>query len=400
MLELFKKYIDNRCSPGELKLLLKEFDEGMNEEVLKNLIRQQLEANDEWLSSDTSGLEKLLEESFNKIKTRIESGNKNEIAPVVPITKRKWFRIAAAAVFILVVGTTFYLLNQSKKVQPAISKQQAQPDVAPGSNKAILTLANNSVVVLDSAQNGTLTQQGNAKVVKLTDGQLAYNSSNEKSTENLFNTITTPKSGQYKLILSDGTMVWLNAASSIRFPVSFTGNERKVEITGEAYFEVKHNDKMPFKVKINRTIGSGGEVLDVGTSFNINAYDDEGAVKTTLIEGAVTVSDNNTTMKLVPGQQSILDSRGELTLNKSVNTEEITAWKEGYFHFENADLKTVFRQVARWYDVDVVYEGPETNHTFFWVMKRSNSLKKVLEAMHDSNINYTIEGKKLIVRSK
>jgi ferric-dicitrate binding protein FerR (iron transport regulator) len=255
-----------------------------------------------------------------------------------------------------------------------------------------LTLADGRKIILDTASNGALAEQEGTKVIKL-DGQLTYNIEGS-STQVLYNTITTPKGGQFQLELADGSKVWLNAASSLRYPTAFTGKERTVELTGEGYFEVVHNPAMPFHVKAGEM-----NVQVLGTHFNINSYEDEPVARTTLIEGEVNVSKKEKAIKLSPGQQAAFDNTGELTLNKNVNTDEIIAWKEGYIHFENADLKTILRQVARWYDIEIVYEGFNSNQTFFVILKRSNSLRKLLESLQDNNIRYTIEGKKLIVRS-
>lgn len=332
---------------------------------------------------------------------------------IVPINKRDpWPRWAAAAsVLILISAATYFILipNSSKKeiVKVTPANTHITSDVAPGSNKAVLTLADGSTIILDNAANGTLTQQGSTKVLKLDNGQLAYNSLNEKPAGVFYNTITTPRGGQYQLVLSDGSKVWLNSASSLRFPANFGGKERKVELTGEGYFEVaalshKGGQKIPFIVNVS----GKGEVEVLGTQFNINSYADEATINTTLIEGMVKVrniqlisANQNQTVTLIPGQQTKLYGNGTLTEAKNVNTDEIIAWKGGMFHFESADLKTILRQFARWYDVEVVYEGPVKNRKFFGIVKRSSTLKTVLEMLQDNDIVFHIEGKKLTVKS-
>jgi ferric-dicitrate binding protein FerR (iron transport regulator) len=195
------------------------------------------------------------------------------------------------------------------------------------------------------------------------------------------------------LQLPDGTTVWVNASSSIKYPTAFTGKKREVEITGEAYFQIAKNPGQPFIVRVN-----GMEVQALGTQFNINSYSDEASVSTTLIEGSVKVTSDNAGVILGPGQQSQLKN-GRLRLIKNVNTEEITSWKEGLFHFESADLKTILRQFSRWYDVDVVYEGEIKNRKFFGIVNRSSTLLNVLEMLKDNDIVFRIEGKKLIVKA-
>jgi ferric-dicitrate binding protein FerR (iron transport regulator) len=212
-----------------------------------------------------------------------------------------------------------------------------------------------------------------------------------------YNTITTPRGGQYQVTLSDGTKVWLNAASSIRFPVLFTGNERKVEITGEAYFEVAKNVSKPFKVK---TISSEVEVL--GTHFNVNAYDDEAVAKTTLLEGLVKVSVPQTGGKLAarflqPGQQSGITKDGRISVLNNADTEEAVAWKNGRFQFRSADLKSILRQISRWYDVDVVYKGNVDLH-FTGQLTRDDYVSKVFDKLAlTGEVHFKIEGKKIIV---
>jgi transmembrane sensor len=311
-------------------------------------------------------------------------------------TNRIGWRRTAAAIVILAfgIGGYFVFFNKPRReIAQSPIKQELKNDIAPGSNKAMLTLSNGSTIILDSAHNGMLAKQGNAKILKLNSGQLAYNTLNEKPAEVLYNILTTPRGGQYQLQLPDGTNVWVNASSSIKYPTAFTGKKREVEITGEAYFQIAKYPGQPFIVRVN-----GMEVQALGTQFNINSYSDEASVSTTLIEGSVKVTSDNAGVILGPGQQSQLKN-GRLRLIKNVNTEEITSWKEGLFHFESADLKTILRQFSRWYDVDVVYEGEIKNRKFFGIVNRSSTLLNVLEMLKDNDIVFRIEGKKLIVKA-
>jgi len=300
----------------------------------------------------------------------------------------------AAAGLLLISSLTFLLINQKKDSGQAITKvhEQLKNDLAPGGNKAVLTLSDGSSIVLDSVQNGTLALQGNTEILKSGNGQLAYNSSKSPTTEMLYNTLTTPTGGQYKLVLPDGTTVWLNAASSIRYPTAFTGAERNVTLTGEAYFEVAKNAAMPFKVAVNEL-----DVEVLGTHFNINAYGDEPDIKTTLLEGSVKLSNNNANRLLQPGQQGRLNKSGAIAIVENANTEEAVAWKNGLFQFDDADIKTVMRQIARWYDVEVEFKGNINAGKFVGAIPRNSNVSEVFKILELSNVHFKLDGKKIIV---
>lgn len=313
---------------------------------------------------------------------------------------RKW---AVAAVLLLIAGKFIFQLSGSGSIPVKPSPNQvpaiAATDRPPGTQNAILTLGDGTRITLDSAANGNLAQQGNTKVIKL-NGQIAY-ASNGKTAgeESLLNTISTARGNQYMLILSDGTKVWLNAASSMRFPTAFKGNERKVEIKGEAYFEIAKDPAMPFKV-----IAGGGEIRVLGTHFNVNAYGDESMVKTTLLEGAVAVQKENARVVLSPGQQAKFrpqtqssGSGSPITLIRDVDTGHETAWKDGFFWFDNTDLPTLMRQVARWYDVEVEFKGNVTEDSFSGKVSRSVPLSRLLKVLEQYEINFKVEGKKIII---
>lgn len=326
-------------------------------------------------------------------------------APVYSLhqSRRKWYFAAAAILLFFLTATVYRLTTTDSSSANSLAETSAGSvvtDLAPGGNKAILRLADGSAIILDSAADGTLSEQGNIKVEKLSNGLLAYTIGGKQLTANdaaFYNTISTPRGGQYQVTLSDGTKVWLNAASSIRFPVFFAGNERRVEITGEAYFEVAKNISKPFKVK---TTASEIEVL--GTHFNINAYEDEAAVKTTLLEGMVKVSvpgtgGKNTSRFLQPGQQSGISKEGTISVLNNADTEEALAWKNGRFQFKSADIKSILRQISRWYDVDVVYKGNVNLH-FTGQLKRDEYVSKVFEKLALTGVvHFKIEGKKIIV---
>lgn len=314
--------------------------------------------------------------------------------------RRLWS--AAAACIVLVLATAAFFKQQRMHI-PA--KELLVADVPAGHSGAVLTLGNGKQIVLDAAGNGELAEQGNTLIRKSGD-VVSYVSSTGENRPVEYNTMTTPKGRQMSLVLADGSKVWLNAASSIRFPSAFTGDVRKVEVTGEVYFEVAHaNDpqrkrRIPFIVAAN-----GTTVVVLGTHFNINAYTDEPNITTTLLEGAVNVRKGSRQVHLSPGQQSVLTPDGQLTVNPHPNTEEIMAWKEGYFHFESTPLVTVLRQFSRWYDIDIVFQGKVPEEKFFAIVKRSNSLSTVLKVLQTTNVKFTIEegannttGRKLIIK--
>lgn len=306
--------------------------------------------------------------------------------------------VAAAIIGVIVLGSFLLFRSGSKKEiaqSPAINRNN--DDVSPGSNKAILTLVDGTSIVLDSANNGMLANQGSTKVIKL-DGKLTYNSQAiGKPGEVQYNTISTPRGGQYQIELPDGSRVWLNSSSSLRFPIIFKGNERRVEITGEAYFEVASvykNDrqKMPFIVRIN-----DAEVQVLGTHFNIMAYDDEAALKTTLLEGSVKFVKEGSYSMLKPGEQSQLTKDGKIKVVNDVDVNEVVAWKNGMFVFNYADIGSIMRQLSRWYDVEIGYEGSIPEGHYSGSISKKVNVSGVLKILELGGIKSRVEGKKIIV---
>jgi ferric-dicitrate binding protein FerR (iron transport regulator) len=363
----------------------------------------------EWYHSFNDSEAELLtdkseEQLSNELHNRLLSTIRD--TPVYPLQqpRRKWVYAAAALLLLFISAGVYRLVTANSSADDKVLAHESAgsvvTDLAPGGNKAVLQLADGSAIILDSAANGTLSQQGNIKIEKLDNGLLAYTMAGKQITERdaaFYNTISTPRGGQYQVTLSDGTKVWLNAASSIRFPVFFTGNERKVEITGEAYFEVARNAGRPFKVKTTLS-----EVEVLGTHFNVNAYEDEAAVKTTLLEGMVKVilpakEGKLSARFLQPGQQSGVTKDGQISVLNNADTEEVMAWKNGRFQFRSADIKSIFRQISRWYDVDVIYKGNVNLH-FTGQLKRDEYVSKVFEKLAlTGEVHFKIEGKKIIV---
>ena len=316
-------------------------------------------------------------------------GSKHKTAGV-----RYLWRIAAAAVLILMIGVGGYFYYEDQKRQDTVTSITLPivRDLPPGSDKAILTLADGSQIELDSVI-GKVAREGAITAIN-GQGQLKYEGTAvAHETAVSYHTISTPRGGQYKLILADGTVVWLNAASSLRFPTAFTGTSRKVELTGEGYFEVAHNKNKPFKVTVN-----GMEVEVLGTDFNINAYSEEPFVKTTLIQGIVKVRKDAASAVLNPGQQAQLSSANHLKVISDIDTEDVLAWKNGNFSLKGADVAALLRQISRWYDVDVVYETTPSGKQFVGSISREVNLSDVLSALQEYGINARLEGRQIRVQ--
>jgi transmembrane sensor len=320
--------------------------------------------------------------------------------------RRLIIRWSAAAAVIILLGTGAWWFMTSRRTATPVAQATGPVDIAaPARNRAILTLSSGQQVDLDSAASGDLATQGGAQIVKGAGGVLAYQLKVEHPGELLYNTLTNPRGSQVvTLTLSDGTKVWLNAESSIRYPAVFVGSDRAVEMTGEAYFEVHTNASQPFKV-----MAGGREEVDVlGTSFNINAYEDEPQVKTTLLDGSVRIAvagNNKLSVLLQPRQQAQLfiavgmDKGGwNLTVDKAVDVDQVMAWKNGLFSFTKADLPTVMRQLARWYNVDVAYEGNIPKRAFNGEIGKMLTLDQVLKVLTKTRVHYSIEGNKLTIR--
>jgi ferric-dicitrate binding protein FerR (iron transport regulator) len=330
---------------------------------------------------------------WNKVDARIKAPGFS--APLIrPLWPRIRVYVVAASLLIIFATSYFWLaslFHAPSKARPASATVFAQ-DVAPGGNKATLTLADGSKMVLDSAVDGSLAVQGGSKVLKNKD-QLAYAVS-ASTVAVVYNTLTTPRAGQFQVVLPDGTKVWLNNASSFRYPTRFAGGARVVELTGEAYFEVAKDMSKPFTVKIHDVA-----VHVLGTNFNLMAYDDEPGIKTTLVSGKVSVAAVAAKPSVLsPGDQCIVDRTGALTIVKDADTAAATAWQRGYFQYTHANIGDVLRQLARWYDVEVEFTIPiPDNYTFDGEIDRSLHLSRILNHLEKKDLHFHIEGRKLIV---
>lgn len=386
LLNLINKYLANQATAEEEKLLLNYYD---------TLQKNELEW-DEHLMGDK---ESVRAELYSKVLLEIKA---RESAPKKIISLRGWF-VAASIIFLLTVSAVaFFYLKQDGSSFLTQNKHRSliKNDIAPGGNKALLTLANGSKIALDDAANSVLARQAGVKITKTAHGQLIYTIEKPSPDSNApaalaYNSVETPKGGQYQVDLPDGSKVWLNANTSLRYPTNFIGNVRSVELNGEAYFEVAKNPKKPFRVV------SSGQVIEVlGTHFNISSYTDETSVKTTLLEGSVRVLSTKTNQSklLKPGEQSNINSLNNSFSVQQVNTEEVVAWKNGYFLFVDEDLKSIMSKFARWYNVEVVYEGNVDNLRFGGIVSRSKGLTKALKILEQTgNIKIKIEGRRVTV---
>lgn len=305
---------------------------------------------------------------------------------------------AAAVAFMFFCSGLYYYINTSEPL-PVSAKSHLKNDILPGRNKAVLTLSDGSQLVLDNSINGILAREGSAVITKLKDGQLIYDHSgssthinHDPSKISAYNSIRTPRSGEYQVLLPDGTRVWLNAESSLKFPPVFEGQERKVELFGEAYFEVEKNEEMPFRV-----IAGDTEIEVLGTHFNVNAYQE--VVKTTLLEGSVRLKREGQETLLQPGQSGIPSEDGAFTVeDEAANVEEVVDWKNGYFIFQDENIRAIMEKAARWYDVEVEYRGNMEDKNFWGKVSRYENISELLKNLELTGmIHFKIEGRKVIV---
>lgn len=386
--EIFSRYLENRCTVAEVESLISYFNTD-SEAYLRQLITHELETPE--FEGNDAHLHILSDKVLDRLRYAID---KDQVVVQVRKQKSLWPRITVAASVLLALSITAYFITQKTKIASShlIAKHVPPHDIAPGGNKAILILSNGKQINLTNAQNGQLAKEANAIINKTADGKVIYKSNSSAAEEITYNTLKTPRGGKFDLTLADGTRVWLNAASSIKYPSAFTGNDRQVEITGEAYFEVVHNAAKPFRVRV-----AGQTIEDLGTHFNINAYSDEPNIKATLLEGSIRLTNNSSGLTLKPGQQAIVQPNQTIKLDENADTEEAVAWHKGMFEFHDASIETVMRQLARWYDVDVSYEGKIPQRQFSGKIYRNTSALKVSDILSYKQIHFRLEGRKIIV---
>lgn len=377
-LALYEKYIAGQCSVEEIRLLMQYKDEF----ELKKL---------PW-STEMGNRDEIKALLLNRLHPQIKTD--------VPQGGSAFKKLAIAASILITLSIGFLLLpdykkKQSNKEQILTKQPVPAPVIAPGGNKAILILANGNMVNLDGTDKGILSTQGTAQVTKLSNGKLIYKETAQTPNKGLvaYNTIATPRGGQYQLTLTDGTKVWLNAASSLKFPTTFSGSERLVELTGEAYFEVAKNKSMPFKV-----VANGLNINVLGTHFNVMAYQDESTVQTTLLEGAVKLTKDGAEATLIPGEQGMINTNGQNFTVRNVKVEDVVSWKDGSFNFENENIKTIMRQVSRWYDVDIAYEGTLAKQNFGGSVSRFKDITFLLKTLElTGTVHFKIDGRRITV---
>ncbi|MFX1708551.1 FecR domain-containing protein [Chitinophaga sp. CC14] len=386
--ELFARFLENRCSEEEIILLMEYAEKEEYREIFSEMINR------------VGTEDHPAEEDLYAMHKEVIDGVAARITPPVPVRKEKthrWlpYQVAAAVAFLLLAGGGWRWYSRSSStsqvaqhtVAPALAN-----DAAPAGKKAILILANGASVTLDSVASGLLTRQGQTQIIQSAGGSLLYSSAAGASAEPLYNSIITPRGGQYQVTLSDGTKVWLNAASTLRFPAAFTGTQRQVTLTGEAYFEVAKNADKPFLVTVNNL-----RVTVLGTSFNIMAYEDEAAVNTTLLDGAVKVTEGNNATLLQPGEQAQVVSQGNIRVVKHADLNAVMAWKNRLFWFEQDDIHTVMRQLSREYNIAVEIRGNIQRH-FTGSIPRDVNVSTVLEVLEKTGgVHFTMNNGKIIV---
>jgi ferric-dicitrate binding protein FerR (iron transport regulator) len=382
---ILDKYQEGTASPAE-KALIEEYYR-----------RMEIAGNTELTADEEAALKEAM---YKQISLSLwEPGTK-----VLSIKRKRYSMAAAAAVLLTMIGagSYFWLLKKPGKNPVHAETVKTKPrDLPPGRDAAMLTLADGRTIILDSA-SGTISKQGGASVINI-KGMVSYSlpTGRESKGEAVYNKVSTARGNQYQLVLADGSKVWLNSASSLRFPTAFTGDRREVELDGEGYFEIAKNAAKPFHVK---TQTQDIEVL--GTHFNVNAYADEAATKTTLLEGSVKVrqwsmvngqlkTDNEALLS--PGEQAVLKANSRFTIDRSPDLDQVMAWKNGWFEFEKTDIKTIMRQISRWYDVDIRYETKTDNETYGGRISRSLNLSNILKMLENYGVHFKLEGKTLTV---
>lgn len=387
---LFNAYYNKTASPDEKDEFLDFLATSEQDEELKALLTEKwLTYQNEKEILTASQADEMLAAILEKQPVHVEEALIKRISYT-----NQFIRMTVAACIFFIAGMSIYIFFKSEPLSSQsarLIKKESRGKIVQGGKKAVLTLGNGSEITLDTAQQGMVITQGNTRVSRQSLATLAYHTESKLRGPIVYNTLTTPKGGQYELILPDQTRVWLNSSSSIRFPTQFKGRERCVSITGEAYFEVSKNAAMPFKITANHT-----EIAVLGTHFNVMAYLDESSINTSLLEGSVRVSSGAETKVLVPGQESRINKTGKINIAKA-DADEVLAWKNGWFNFNNCDIQKVMRQISRWYDVEIEYRGKIPEGHFSGIVSQSNEITKVLDILQTGGVNFKTEGRKIIV---
>jgi len=373
---LYEKYLSGNCTSREREAI-------ENYQDSLDLDRHH------WIKDQMGELEVVKETIHSELLSSIARQKHRQLIRI-----RTWY--AAAAVLLLILSSGLYFSNL-KKQTPLIAKTESprfKNDILPGDNRAILTLDDGSQINLDDAQNGVLASENNTDIRKTGSGQLEYSAGNKLIESVKYNTLSTPMGGQYQLSLPDGSRVWLNSGSSIRFPTAFIGKERIIELKGEAFFDIRENKKMPFIVRTNNSM----DIRVLGTQFNVMAYDDEKSINTTLLEGSVQILKESGTAFLEPGQAAILNKGTGKIKVASADIEEAVAWKNGYFIFSNENIESIMRKVSRWYNVEVNYQGNLSNKDFVGTISRDKNISEILKMLELTGaIHFKVDGRRVTV---
>lgn len=379
--KLLQQYLDGQCSREELEALFGYLNTSASKRPLLLVMKQEFER----VMNEKHDVPEAL---GNRIETRLlQEISQSKVVPMRPFHYLKW-GAAAAVVVLLSAAVIFYLSHQP--VAPKLTQHQVIPVGSPGGNKAKLTLSDGSVVTLDSTGNRVI-QQGDVKVQQH-NGQLLYPLAAGPSSIVSYNLLAVPRGGQFNVVLPDGSHVWLNAASSLRYPTAFSPNNRTVEIQGQAYFEIKPMPGQPFIVKVNNM-----EVQVLGTSFDLMAYADEPVTRTTLVQGAVKVKSGDNERQLLPGQAAAVNNTTGALSIQTADLREATAWKTGFFNFENASLVSILKQLSRWYDVEADYQSIPDGNRFGGYISRSLPLQEVLPMLETDRVKLKLEGRTIKV---
>lgn len=389
--KLLNKYVEKSCSLEELKELFSYMDIAEYQDRLKIIMDEHYQTLEPGPAAEAVDWEQM----FMAITGASE--NTKKVRSLWPLM----IPVAAAVLVVLSVGILIWGNQREAKNKDNVPTAKIKKDIAPGGNRAVLKLANGTEIMLDGHTTGVLASEGSTKISKTKDGILLYDAAGLAGAEisavagSRINTLTTPSGGQYMLILPDGSKVWLNAASSISYPSVFTDKERKVTLTGEAYFEVAKDKQHPFKVKTG-----AAEVKVLGTHFNIMSYANEGQIQVSLAEGSVRVDLDNDSQILSPGQQALIKAGATRIILKDIDIDEAINWKNGLFQFDNTPMEQVMRQIKRWYNVDIVYQGVRPDVYITGMVSRSNNVSKILELIEEAGgVNFEIGNKQIIVKT-
>jgi hypothetical protein len=383
--EIFRKYVNDDCTEEEIAVLMEYFNTPTEESLLKELIINELQKDDTHLYQPED-----MDSRLEKVYLNLELVIKNEARHPLRSFK-SWPLKIAAAVLLLVSAGTFWMTRKASRPVP---QQEQLSQILPGTDQATLTTGNGQTIVLNNINNVDLPLEGGGRIKKSSNGQIIYEMQGNAGSSNKtgHHTVKTPAGGKWQVILPDQTHIWLNASSSITYDLPFEGKDKKITLSGEAYFEVSKNSEHPLKVTCQNQ-----EVMVLGTAFNIMAYPDAPTVTTTLLQGAVAVSNGSNRVQLAPGDQSS-NTNHLLQVRHDADTEEAVSWKDGYFKF-NGSLQEIMNSIARWYDVKIVYKNTRSNENFEGEISRDRSLEDVLKIIENSEkVHFIINGRTVIVK--